>query len=243
MDRWFHQHFRWYRPPNVDFDANKDLRPDWRGVCVWMQSISLNSRYKARKDINQFKLGPRAHVGYFVGYHASNIYRIWVPKLNQVILSRDVRFNEEEFFDPEKEEQLETEAIAEYKPTSQALDPLPQRDWDTLLDEFLYEFDHHILGFDLEGSNSGVEDARGAISDVKDAGSQLLQPLSQDRLHASERIPGPSDAGTNTTAGQKGRLTSFQVNGLKDFNTRPTVANRPELTCPTFCGWFKQRSN
>ncbi|KAM4062009.1 hypothetical protein HRG_013649 [Hirsutella rhossiliensis] len=45
------------------------------------------------------------------------------------------------------------------------------------------------------------------------------------------------------SAGQKGRLTSFQVNRLKDFNTRPTVANRPELTCPTFCGWFKQRSN
>ncbi|KAM4061834.1 reverse transcriptase (RNA-dependent DNA polymerase) [Hirsutella rhossiliensis] len=224
MDRWFHQHFRWYRPPNVDFDANKDLRPDWRGVYAYgCKAYPLNSRYKARKDINQFKLGPRAHVGYFVGYHASNIYRIWVPKLNQVILSRDVRFNEEEFFDPEKEEQLETEAIAEYKPTSQALDPLPQRDWDTLLDEFLYEFDHHILGFDLEGSNSGVEDARGAISDVKDAGSQLLQPLSQDRLLTP--------------------LSESPVNGLKDFNTRPTVANRPELTCPTFCGWFKQRSN
>ncbi|KJZ69999.1 hypothetical protein HIM_10610 [Hirsutella minnesotensis 3608] len=64
MDRWFHQHFRWYRPPNVDFDATKDLRPDWHGVYAYgCRAYPLNSRYKARKDINQFKLGPRAHVG------------------------------------------------------------------------------------------------------------------------------------------------------------------------------------
>lgn len=183
MDRWFHQHFRWYRPPNVDFDATKDLRPDWHGIYAYgCKAYPLNSRYKAGRDVNQFKLGPRAHVGYLVGYHASNIYRIWVPKHNQVILSRDVRFNEEEFFDPAKEEQLETEAVIEYKPTAQVLEPLPQRDWDTLLDEFLYDFDNHVLGFDPEGSNSGVEDARGTTSGTKDTTPQPVQPLSQNRL-------------------------------------------------------------
>ncbi|KID83774.1 reverse transcriptase family protein [Metarhizium guizhouense ARSEF 977] len=220
MDRWFHQHFRWYRPPNVDFDATKDLRPDWHGIYAYgCKAYPLNSRYKAGKDINHFKLGPRAHVGYLVGYHASNIYRIWVPKLNQVILSRDVRFNEEEFFDPAKEEQLETEAVAEYRPTPQALAPLPQRDWDTLLDEFLHDFDNHVLGFDSEGSNSGVEDARGATSGIKNTTSQPVQPLSQDRLltpptepptlptpeptpqlDSRDASPAPSSTGSTTSA-------------------------------------------
>jgi hypothetical protein len=183
MDRWFHQHFRWYRPPNVDFDATKDLRPDWHGIYAYgCKAYPLISRYKAGKDVNQFKLGPRAHVGYLVGYHASNIYRIWVPKLNQVILSRDVRFNEVEFFDPAKEEQLDTEVVAEYRPTPQALTPLPQRDWDTLLGEFLHDFDNHVLGFDPEGSNSGVEDAGGTMSGVEDTTSQPVHPPSQNRL-------------------------------------------------------------
>ncbi|KAK4078062.1 hypothetical protein Purlil1_12083 [Purpureocillium lilacinum] len=163
MDRWFHQHFRWYRPPNVDFDATKDLRPEWHGIHAYgCKAYPLNSRYKAGKDINQFKLGPRAHVGYLVGYQASNIYQ--------------------EFFDPEKEEQLETEPVVEYRPAPQALEPLPQRGWDTILDEFLYEFDEHILGFSPDGSNSGVEDAIGAATGTADDASQPIQPLSQRLL-------------------------------------------------------------
>ncbi|KAJ6436334.1 reverse transcriptase family protein [Purpureocillium lavendulum] len=194
MDRWFHQHFRWYRPPNVDFDATKDLRPEWQGIHAYgCKAYPLDSRYKAGKDTNQFKLGPRAHVGYLVGYHASNIYRIWVPKLNQVILSRDVRFNEEEFFDPGKEEQLEAEPVVEYRPTPQALEPLPQREWDTILDEFLFEFDDHILGFSPDGSNSGVEDAIGATMGTADAplhnGLWPLQTMKQLNNTAQTHLP------------------------------------------------------
>ncbi|KID81271.1 polyprotein [Metarhizium guizhouense ARSEF 977] len=45
------------------------------------------------------KLEPRAHIGYLVGYQSSNIYKIWVPHKNKVILTRDVIFNESAFFD------------------------------------------------------------------------------------------------------------------------------------------------
>ncbi|KAJ3454388.1 hypothetical protein MRS44_018282 [Fusarium solani] len=77
MDRWFHQHFRWYRPPNVDFDATKDFRPDWRGIYAYgCKAYPLNSRYKAGKDINQFKLGPRAHVGYRDGFKAESLHKM-----------------------------------------------------------------------------------------------------------------------------------------------------------------------
>jgi len=42
---------------------------------------------------------PKAWIGYLVGYNATGIYRIWIPKLQKVISTRDVIFNEEELFD------------------------------------------------------------------------------------------------------------------------------------------------
>lgn len=48
----------------------------------------------------QNKLTPRALIGYLVGYDASNIYRIWLPKAKsrahqgKVIRTRDVTFKE-----------------------------------------------------------------------------------------------------------------------------------------------------
>jgi hypothetical protein len=45
------------------------------------------------------KLAPRAHIGYLVGYESTNIYRVWIPHKKKVISTRDVIFNEEQFFD------------------------------------------------------------------------------------------------------------------------------------------------
>ena len=38
-----------------------------------------------------------------VGYHTSNIYKIWIPQLDRVIISRNVRFDEDLLYDPEQE--------------------------------------------------------------------------------------------------------------------------------------------
>jgi hypothetical protein len=46
------------------------------------------------------KLDPRAHVGYLVGYDSTNIYRIWVPSRGKVIRTRDVTFDDTQFYDP-----------------------------------------------------------------------------------------------------------------------------------------------
>ena len=47
------------------------------------------------------KLDPRAFIGYLVGYDSTNIYRIWVPSKDKVVRTRDVLFDEEQFYDPE----------------------------------------------------------------------------------------------------------------------------------------------
>jgi hypothetical protein len=53
-----------------------------------------------------FKTTPRAHIGYLVGYVVSNIYRIWVPELKRVIITRNVVFDETIFYNPALEKEL-----------------------------------------------------------------------------------------------------------------------------------------
>lgn len=54
---------------------------------------------EAQQHINKKqKLNPRAWIGFLVGYHSTNIYRVWVPQIGRVISTRDVIFNEDERF-------------------------------------------------------------------------------------------------------------------------------------------------
>ncbi len=44
------------------------------------------------------KLDPRNWIGYLVGYNSTNIYRIWNPRTNKIIRTRDVVFDEDQIF-------------------------------------------------------------------------------------------------------------------------------------------------
>lgn len=61
---------------------------------------------------------PKAWIGYLIGYTATNIYRVWVPSKNAVIVTRDVIFDENTIFDGK----LETLAqdVREMDPTALA---------------------------------------------------------------------------------------------------------------------------
>jgi hypothetical protein len=47
-------------------------------------------------------LWSRCLIGYLVGYGASDIYRVWNPKTNWVIRTRDVWFDETKIFNPDE---------------------------------------------------------------------------------------------------------------------------------------------
>jgi hypothetical protein len=49
------------------------------------------------------RFNPKAWIGYLVGYNSTNVYRIWNPVLNKVIVTRDVIFNEQETFNGDLE--------------------------------------------------------------------------------------------------------------------------------------------
>ena len=103
LDAWFHQYFRHYDPTLLT-SVTTDLRPDWNGIYVYgCRAYPLTKDREAGRHKRDFKVQPRAHIGYLVGYIASNLYRIWVPILNRVILTRNVVFDEDTLFDPSLE--------------------------------------------------------------------------------------------------------------------------------------------
>jgi hypothetical protein len=54
------------------------------------------------------RLHPHNWIGYLVGYDSTNIYRVWNPKSNCVVRTRDVIFDEDSIF-PGSIEQLKDE--------------------------------------------------------------------------------------------------------------------------------------
>ena len=67
------------------------------------RAYPLLDQVRAGKKKLDFKLNPRAHIGYLMGYMSSNSWWIWVPALNKCILTRDVRFDESVFYNPQAE--------------------------------------------------------------------------------------------------------------------------------------------
>lgn len=103
LEEWFAQYFRWYAPSRVH-ELTADLRPDWGNTYAYgCRAYPLQKDREAERHRRAYKVQPRAHIGYLVSYVASNIYRIWVPSIDQVITTRNVSFDEELFFTPEGE--------------------------------------------------------------------------------------------------------------------------------------------
>jgi hypothetical protein len=49
------------------------------------------------------KLAPRAHISYLIGYESTNIFRVWISRLNKVLSSRDVIFDESRLYNPNED--------------------------------------------------------------------------------------------------------------------------------------------
>lgn len=108
LESWFRDYFRWYSP-EISKELTVDLRPDFGSTYAYgCRAYPLMKDREAHRDRRAFKVMPRAHIGYLVGYVATNLYRIWVPSLDKVITTRNVRFDEELFY---KEETEAEEAI------------------------------------------------------------------------------------------------------------------------------------
>lgn len=76
----------------------EDRKPRLDHLRVYGCKCFAMTKDALRKANKLQKLNPNAWIGYLVGYESTNIYRVWNPKVNKVIATRDVTFNEEERF-------------------------------------------------------------------------------------------------------------------------------------------------
>jgi hypothetical protein len=98
LDLWFRDYFRWYDPELIT-RITVDLRPDWNGIYAYgARAYSMIKEQETRRSRRAFKVQLREHIRYLVRYSASNIYRIWVPKLDSVIVTRNVRFDKTKIY-------------------------------------------------------------------------------------------------------------------------------------------------
>ena len=118
------------------------------------------------------KLQPRAQIGYLIGYNSSNIFRIWIPQEQRVIVTRDVTFDESKKYNPDD---LKT--------------PIAERPLQTI------EFpDHHR---DLAGGVESEDEELETLSTTDSVDSDLsstIEVIPRDGVAPKAQQPGPRPA-------------------------------------------------
>jgi hypothetical protein len=94
-------------------------------------AMTRNTHLK-KKRLKRFD--PRAWIGYLVGYNSTNIYRVWLPRTNKVIIVRDVIFNERDRFNGDLEtlkDDLLSTSYEEFQAFLQKIERVEQGDTTT----------------------------------------------------------------------------------------------------------------
>jgi hypothetical protein len=64
-----------------------------------MRLTSCRAYALSTKLRNADRLDSRALIGYLIGYQSTNIFRIWSPATDEILVTRDVVFEPTRFFD------------------------------------------------------------------------------------------------------------------------------------------------
>ncbi|KAL2888499.1 Reverse transcriptase RNA-dependent DNA polymerase [Ceratocystis lukuohia] len=94
------------RPLAIEDEGKLRYRTPFEALHRYKPSLAHRRPYGCKayllihKILHRMKLQYRAHIGYLVGYHSTNIFQIWVLSQQAVIHTRDVTFDEKNFYDP-----------------------------------------------------------------------------------------------------------------------------------------------
>ena len=180
------------------FEAVTKHRPNLSHLKSYGCKAYPLDKHIARKN----KLAPRAHVGFLVGYEGTNIFNIWIPSQRKVIRTRDVTFNEKEFYSPGevdlaqliKEPFLNTTLDIPASDLSHIVTAVPDSsdaDEDT---------DEGIAGNDTEETREGPS-------------TKETQEVHQDRY-----LPSPSPSGGGKSPSSDGDVDENQHSPLSKMN-------------------------
>ena len=180
LDSWFRQYFRWYKPEIVT-RITVDLRPDWNRIYVYGARVYLLIKErKTRKEKQAFKVMPRTYIEYLVGYVTSNIYRIWVPQLDQVIVTRNVVFDESKLYS----KTLKQQAGQPVTITKMVLEVIEEDETDqdagSIINYYIPSDDIQVeIAEEPTASLKGVLSSKGSISRNSGVSSERGLPTSE----------------------------------------------------------------
>jgi len=102
LNRTPSKHLGWKSPlEHLQISLGRTIiKPDIGHLKVYGCRSYVYVPEEVRKKERHHKLAPRARIGYLVGYQSTNIYRIWIPQLQEVRPEKNIVFNETIFFDP-----------------------------------------------------------------------------------------------------------------------------------------------
>ena len=164
----WHQYANWIKKQSIYI-----TKPDLSFLKVYgCKAFVLNPLGKAiaehqahpNKMGESSKFAPRAHIGYLVGYGptlwqrpSTNIFRIWVPQVagSFTIPSRDVTFNEKEFYNPQDVPQLPAHEAHMISMDLQRKDLHPE--WETFEEEVIEGRYNNVLNLYEEGEGEALQ--------------------------------------------------------------------------------------
>lgn len=232
LDSWFRNYFRWYDPELVT-RLVVDLRPDWNGIYVYgARAYPMVKEREAKQTRRAFKVIPRGHIGYLVGYCASNIYRIWVPVLERVIITRNVTFDENIVYSSNAQEHPNGHSVAEAREIADLIKEDEIRDAGSVLDNLgLWSFEpeernqeeHQTLG-GAELNQELASMPKGNDSGVEAAPTQHLGLITPENTPEPETLAGSMG---NESAELSSRL------GATDKEERSNTAGEVHLSTGT----------
>ena len=99
------KNYFWQYIPSISYILIVDLRLDQNGIYIYRYRVYLLKKDREANRIRyNFKVQPYRYIRYLIRYRASNIYQIQVLELDRVIITRNITFNKQIFFELKHEE-------------------------------------------------------------------------------------------------------------------------------------------
>lgn len=180
--------------------------------AIGCKAFALTASAQLKEKRLQSRTSPKAWIGFLVGYNSQNIFRVWNPLTNKIYITRDVIFNEEEFFSADEVQMKQTigeQTLEEIQARLQAL--LSTEQLDQVIDTVQGPDEQETLEMNLESpignlptEETEAEDEQG-VDDSK---------YTQTRF---ELLPTPPESPPSSFLAQLGVQFEYKAKGSDDL--------------------------
>lgn len=216
-----------WRTPIGGFDEDRGVL-DWKPKGIQIKTYGCKAYAYNHTLDKSLKTHPRAHIGWLVGYEASNIWRIWIPSLKTIISTRDVVFDESKrYLSTDVSEISEGDA-------RKVVETIEVPSIDLQLEEELALEDYEIS---LEGENDSIQLWSEQLE--REKGSLRRRPIptlrnnEANQLISPEATPEPETSQQQAVPPAMNPSNSVDDTPVEESSLAPGKANNPQNSTET----------